>query len=86
MQRTIFDADHDSFRDTVRTFCDKEIAPHHKEWEAAGIVSRELWLKAGALGLLGFMRSSAVAGSTTTVTTSSCRRRSLESARVASAL
>ncbi len=55
MQRTIFDADHDSFRDTVRTFCDKEIAPHHKEWEAAGIVSRELWLKAGALGLLGFM-------------------------------
>lgn len=55
MQRNIFEADHDSFRETVRTFCDKEIVPHHKEWEAAGIVPRDIWLKAGELGLLGFM-------------------------------
>ncbi|KQY55986.1 acyl-CoA dehydrogenase [Aeromicrobium sp. Root495] len=55
MKRTIFDADHESFRDTVRTFCEKEIAPHHDEWEKEGIVPREVWEKAGALGLLGFM-------------------------------
>ncbi|MBC7595024.1 MAG: acyl-CoA dehydrogenase family protein [Kineosporiaceae bacterium] len=55
MQRNIFEADHDSFRDTVRTFCEKEIVPNHKEWEAAGIVPRDIWLKAGDLGLLGFM-------------------------------
>ena len=55
MKRTIFDADHESFRDTVRTFCEKEIAPYHDEWEKAGIVPREVWEKAGALGLLGFM-------------------------------
>ena len=55
MKRTIFDADHESFRDTVRTFCEKEIAPHHDEWEKQGIVPREVWEKAGALGLLGFM-------------------------------
>lgn len=55
MKRTIFDADHESFRDTVRTFCEKEIAPHHEEWEKAGIVPREVWEKAGELGLLGFM-------------------------------
>ncbi len=55
MKRTIFDADHDAFRDTVRTFCEKEIAPHHAEWEKAGIVPREVWEKAGDLGLLGFM-------------------------------
>ena len=55
MQRNIFEADHDSFRETVRTFCEKEIVPNHKEWEAAGIVPRDVWLKAGELGLLGFM-------------------------------
>lgn len=55
MQRNIFEADHDSFRDTVRIFCEKEIVPNHKEWEAAGIVPRDVWLKGGELGLLGFM-------------------------------
>ena len=55
MKRNIFDADHDSFRETVRTFCEKEIVPNHPEWEKAGIVPREVWLKGGELGLLGFM-------------------------------
>ena len=55
MKRTIFDADHDAFRDTVRAFAEKEIVPHHEEWEKASIVPRELWLKAGEMGLLGFM-------------------------------
>lgn len=55
MQRNLFEADHEAFRDSVRTFCEKEIVPHHKQWEAEGIVPRELWLKAGELGLLGFM-------------------------------
>jgi alkylation response protein AidB-like acyl-CoA dehydrogenase len=55
MKRTLFEADHDAFRDTVRTFCDKEIAPHHEQWEKDSIVPRDLWVKAGELGLLGFM-------------------------------
>jgi alkylation response protein AidB-like acyl-CoA dehydrogenase len=55
MKRTIFDADHDAFRDTVRAFCEKEIAPHHEQWEKDSIVPREVWTKAGELGLLGFM-------------------------------
>jgi alkylation response protein AidB-like acyl-CoA dehydrogenase len=55
MKRNIFESDHDAFRDTVRSFCEKEIAPHHDEWEKAGIVPREIWTKAGDLGLLGFM-------------------------------
>ncbi len=55
MQRTIFEADHDAFRDTVRTFCEKEVAPYHEEWEKKSIVPREVWTKAGELGLLGFM-------------------------------
>ncbi len=55
MERQLFDADHDAFRETVRAFCDKEIVPHHDSWEEAGIVPRELWTAAGQLGLLGFM-------------------------------
>ncbi|MGZ5367603.1 MAG: acyl-CoA dehydrogenase family protein, partial [Aeromicrobium sp.] len=53
--RNIFEADHDSFREAVRTFMEKEVAPNHAQWEQDGIVPRELWLKAGAQGLLGFM-------------------------------
>ncbi|GAA1515749.1 acyl-CoA dehydrogenase family protein [Kribbella lupini] len=55
MERHLFDADHDAFRETARAFCDKEIVPHHDSWEEAGIVPRELWTAAGSAGLLGFM-------------------------------
>ncbi|MGH3355376.1 MAG: acyl-CoA dehydrogenase family protein [Nocardioidaceae bacterium] len=54
MERQIFTPDHDAFRETVRAFCEKEVAPHHESWEEAGIVPRELWTAAGAKGLLGF--------------------------------
>jgi alkylation response protein AidB-like acyl-CoA dehydrogenase len=54
MRRTLYEADHDAFRETVRRFVAKEIAPHHLEWEAAGIVPRELYTAAGAQGLLGW--------------------------------
>ncbi len=51
-KRELFNEDHEAFRDTVRRFIEQEIAPHHAEWEATGIVPRELWLKAGAAGML----------------------------------
>ncbi len=50
--RTLFDADLDGFRDSVRRFLEQEAAPHHAQWEKDGQVSRELWQKAGALGFL----------------------------------
>jgi len=52
MNRTIFREDHEQFRDQVRRFINHEIAPLHSEWEHAGIVPRETWLKAGREGLL----------------------------------
>ncbi|MTB89543.1 acyl-CoA dehydrogenase family protein [Aeromicrobium senzhongii] len=55
MQRTLFESEHESFRDTVRNFLEKEVVPHHEQWEHDGIVPREVWLKAGELGILGFM-------------------------------
>ncbi len=51
-KRELFHEDHESFRDTVRKFIAKEIAPYHAQWEEDGIVPRELWLKAGAAGML----------------------------------
>ncbi len=53
MQRDIFDADHDAFRDSVRTFLAKEVLPHHDRWESAGQVDRAVWTAAGAAGMLG---------------------------------
>jgi alkylation response protein AidB-like acyl-CoA dehydrogenase len=50
--RTIFKEEHEAFRRTVKAFIDREIAPHHAQWEKDGIVPREVWRKAGAQGLL----------------------------------
>ena len=52
IERRLFREDHNEFRDVVRKFIDREIAPHHARWEKDGIVPRELWLKAGEAGLL----------------------------------
>ena len=41
------------FRDMVRTFIKNEIAPNVEEWSKAGMVSRDIWRKAGKNGLLG---------------------------------
>ncbi len=52
IKRRLFNEEHEAFRDTVRKFIDKEIAPHHAQWELDGLVPRSLWLKAGAAGML----------------------------------
>ena len=50
--RKIFTAEHEMFRDQVRRFVEREIAPHHRQWEHDGIVPRQLWRRAGEQGLL----------------------------------
>jgi acyl-CoA dehydrogenase len=44
--------DLDAFRELAHTFCQKEIAPNHERWAEARQVDRELWRKAGEVGLL----------------------------------
>jgi acyl-CoA dehydrogenase len=51
-ERRLFREEHDMFRDMVRKFVEREIAPHHHQWEKDGVVPRDLWLKAGEAGLL----------------------------------
>ena len=50
--RTLFEPEHEQFRDTVRRFIAERVTPFHAEWEKAGQVPRSLWREAGALGLL----------------------------------
>ena len=52
LARTGMTEEHHHFQQMVRRFMEKEVAPHTEEWEAAGQVSRELWLAAGEAGLL----------------------------------
>jgi alkylation response protein AidB-like acyl-CoA dehydrogenase len=53
MRRSLFDADHEAFRESFRAFLDKEVVPHLAEWDAAGIVPREVFAAAGRSGFLG---------------------------------
>jgi alkylation response protein AidB-like acyl-CoA dehydrogenase len=52
MQRTLFDDEHEQFRHSFRRWLAKEVVPHHREWDAAGIVPREVFLAAGEHGFL----------------------------------
>lgn len=52
IERTLFNADHEAFRDSFRRFMEKEIAPFHAAWEEQGYVDREVWRKAGENGFL----------------------------------
>ena len=52
MRRGIFEDEHKAFREIVRRFVAEEIAPHHERWEQDGIVPRELFGRAAAVGML----------------------------------
>jgi len=50
--RDLFEEEHHLFRASVRKFFEREIVPYHAQWEKDGVVSRELWRKAGENGFL----------------------------------
>ncbi|MCQ4082853.1 acyl-CoA dehydrogenase family protein [Streptomyces sp. RB6PN25] len=53
MRRTVFNEDHEAFRSTIRDFIATEVAPVYHEWEEAGRVPRDFYLKLGELGVFG---------------------------------
>ena len=52
MKRKIFSEEHFMFQESVRTFMKREVEPYYEEWEKDGKVSKDLWLKAGKIGML----------------------------------
>jgi acyl-CoA dehydrogenase len=53
IERTVFAEEHESFRRTVTRFLEKEVVPRYPEWEEKGETPRDIWLRAGEIGLLG---------------------------------
>lgn len=53
MERTLFEQEHQQFRQAFRKFVEREIEPHHDQWEKDGQVPKQLWRKAGEAGFLG---------------------------------
>lgn len=52
IKRTVFESEHEMFRDSLRKFLNDEAVPFHSQWEKDGQVDRELWRKAGQHGYL----------------------------------
>jgi long-chain-acyl-CoA dehydrogenase len=50
--RSLFTAEHDDFRKSVKRFFLDEIVPHREAWEAQQHIDRKVWNRAGELGLL----------------------------------
>jgi alkylation response protein AidB-like acyl-CoA dehydrogenase len=62
MKRTLFTEEHNLFRDAFKHFLEKEVVPFYEQWEKDGIVSRDMWLKAGQQGFLGLAVPEAYGG------------------------
>ena len=52
IERTLFSAEHEQFRDAFCRFMDQHIAPFHADWEEQGYVDRQVWHQAGRDGFL----------------------------------
>jgi alkylation response protein AidB-like acyl-CoA dehydrogenase len=52
-QRTLFEPEHELFRESYRAFLDRHVAPFHEQWEKDHLVDRNVWVEAGKQGFLG---------------------------------
>lgn len=50
--RTLFSPEHEQFRENVRRFVETEMVPHHGQWEIDKVVPRDIWRRAGDMGML----------------------------------
>jgi long-chain-acyl-CoA dehydrogenase len=50
--RTAFTPEHEAFRQTVRSWLQKEAVPHIARWDEQGIVDKDIWVKGGEIGML----------------------------------
>jgi alkylation response protein AidB-like acyl-CoA dehydrogenase len=62
MRRTIFEPEHDTYRESVRRFWNEEAVPHFERWEREGLTDRALFAKAAEKGLLAMAVPEAFGG------------------------
>jgi alkylation response protein AidB-like acyl-CoA dehydrogenase len=53
VRRALYDADHEAYRETVRTFLEREVAPYKDKWDEDRWIDRAVYKKAAAAGLYG---------------------------------
>src|SRR6201996_1971023 len=53
MRRTVYNEDHEAFRQVLRDFIEAEVVPDYQAWYDAGIVPRDFYYKLAGLGLFG---------------------------------
>jgi citronellyl-CoA dehydrogenase len=63
MASIYFNDEHELLRKTVRAFAEQEMRPFADDWERDGIFPRDLFVKAGKMGLLGMRYGPAWGGS-----------------------
>lgn len=53
MNHIYFTEEHNAFRESFRTFLNKEVVPHIDQWEKEGTIDRSIWKKFADMGYLG---------------------------------
>ncbi|RGP42899.1 acyl-CoA dehydrogenase family protein [Rhodococcus qingshengii] len=53
MERTLFEPEHELFRESYQKFLAQHVVPNHEKWEEQNIVDRDVWVEAGKQGFLG---------------------------------
>ena len=51
--RIIYQEEHEIFRTSVSRFLSEEVLPKYEVWEDAGKTPKDIWHRAGDLGILG---------------------------------
>lgn len=62
MRSAYFSEEHDSFRQSLKDFLQKEVVPHIEKWEATGTIDRFIWKKFGDMGFFGINYPEAYGG------------------------
>lgn len=51
MQRTLYEADHEAYRETVREFLEREVTPHKDDWDDQHMIPRDVYRRAAEAGV-----------------------------------
>ncbi len=63
MLRTLYESDHEAYRETVREFLVREVVPHQHDWDADRWIDREVFARAAKAGIYGLQIGEQYGGS-----------------------
>ncbi|MCW3472812.1 acyl-CoA dehydrogenase family protein [Rhodococcus pyridinivorans] len=51
MQRSLYDKEHELYRESVRAFLEREVAPYQEQWDRDGMIDRSVFARAAKSGI-----------------------------------